>query len=70
MNNKYTGPDTIFTFCNNLHHVAANLNILLTPPEEVTLEKGTCPLNKANCLGYANAKQTMSAEMYIETHQH
>ena len=56
MNNKCSGPDTIFTFYNNLQHVEANFNILLTSLDEVTREKGKCPLNQENCLGYVNTK--------------
>ena len=62
----YTGPDTIFTFYENLQQIAGSFNILLHPLEDVTQALGTCQLTSYNCLGYDNVKTAMSTALNLK----
>ena len=66
LNLKCSGIDTIFTFYQNLRHVAQSFNILLIPLEEITRSSGTCYLTPTNCLGYDSVKQTMSTAIFLK----
>ena len=63
---RCTGPDTIFTFYENLRHIAGSFNILLRPLDEVTKVTGVCLITPLNCLGYSNVKTEMSTAIYLK----
>ena len=67
---RCSGPDTIFTFYENLRHIAGSFNILLRPLDEVTSATGTCQLTPYNCLGYDNVKTVMSTALYLKLSGH
>ena len=39
---RYSGPNTIFTFYENLRHIASSFHILLLLLDEATQALGTC----------------------------
>ena len=60
---RCSGPDTIFTFYENVRHIASSFHILLLPLNEVTPALGTCQLTPYNCLGYDNVREVMSTSL-------
>ena len=57
---------SIFTFYNTLRHIAGSFNILLLPLMEITKSTGVCQLTPTNCIGYENARETMSTALHIK----
>ena len=63
---KCTGIDTIFTFYNNVRHIAISYNILLQPFHLVPRSLGTCSITADNCLGFASVKDIMFTTLYLK----
>ena len=63
---KCTGIDTIFTFYNNVRHIASSYNTLLQPLHFVTRSLGTCSITPDNCLGFASVKDAVSTALYLK----
>ena len=62
----YRYIDTIFTFYNNVRHIASSYNIFLQLLHLVTHSLGTCSITPDNCLGFASVKDVMSTALYLK----
>ena len=63
---KCTSIDTIFTFYNNVRHIASSYNIFLQLLHLVTHSLGTCSITPDNCIGFALVKDVMSTALYLK----
>ena len=63
---KCTGIDTIFTFYNNVRHIASSYNIIVHPLHLAARSMGTYSITSDNCLGFASVKDVMSTTLYLK----